>query len=346
MRASTDAQRSKSHSVSATPEPRSAYRPRVSICIPTLNGGAEFLALLKKLEIQDYEPRAELVVIDSGSTDGTAEAAAAAGAKMLHIDKRTFNHGRARNLAIAAAEGEVLALLTQDAEPLDAHWLSQLVSAFADPRVAGAYARQIPRENCSPLLRWRLEQWNAGRRERVVQELASPAEYERLAPLERLARCAFDDVSSAVRRSAWERFPYEERRFGEDVAWAKRVLLAGQRIVFESDSVVVHSHEMSIWYEFRRIYADHANLHELFQVHTIPTRADLWRAFRHQRRLYARILRELDLSFWQHLRARCHSIPYAFFENLAQYLGARSARKLAEGSRFYRWLDRKLRRGV
>lgn len=332
--------------MSASESGPAAYRPRVSICIPTLNGGAEFLAVLAKIAAQDYAPRAELVVIDSGSSDGTAEAAEAAGAKMLRIDKRQFNHGRARNLAIAAAGGEVLAMLTQDAEPRDAQWLSALVAAFADPSVAGAYSRQVPRPACSPLLRWRLEQWSAGRTQRVVQALASPEEYERLAPLERLARCAFDDVSSAVRRSVWERLPFEERRFGEDVAWAKRVLLAGHRIVFEPAAVVVHSHELSTWYEFRRIYADHANLKELFGVHTIPTRGALWRAFRHQQALYGRILGELGLARMQRLRARAHSIPYALFENLAQYFGARAERKLAEGSRFYRWLDRKLRRGV
>ncbi|MBL8898907.1 MAG: glycosyltransferase family 2 protein [Planctomycetes bacterium] len=323
-----------------------AFRPRVSICIPTLNGGTEFLGVLAKIARQDYTPRAELVVIDSGSTDGTAEAAERAGAKMLRIDKRQFNHGKARNLAIAASSGEILALLTQDAEPQDEHWLAALVSAFQDPRVAGAYARQVPRPDCSPLIKWRLEQWNAGRTQRAVQELASREEYERLAPLERLARCAFDDVSSAVRRSAWERFPFEERKFGEDVAWCKRVLLAGERVVFEPGAVVIHSHELSTWYEFRRIYADHANLKELFDVHTIPTRDGLWRAFRHQRALYLRILSELGLPFGARLRAKAQAIPYAFFENLAQYLGARSARKLAEGSRFYRWVDRKLRRGV
>lgn len=323
-----------------------AYRPRVSICIPTLNGGSEFRLVLEKIARQDYAPRAELVVIDSGSSDGTAEAAERAGAKMLRIDKREFNHGRARNLAIAASSGEVIALLTQDAEPQDERWLSALVAAFADPRVAGAYARQVPRPDCSPLIKWRLEQWSAGRTQRVVQELASREEYERLPPLERLARCAFDDVSSAVRRSAWERHPFEERKFGEDVAWCKRVLLAGERVVFEPSSVVIHSHELSLWYEFRRIYADHANLKELFDVHTIPTRDVLWRAFRHQRALYLRILSELGLPLGARLRAKAQAIPHAFLENLAQYFGARSARKLAEGSRFYRWLDRKLRRGV
>ena len=149
-----------------------AFRPRVSICIPTLNGGTEFLGVLAKIARQDYTPRAELVVIDSGSTDGTAEAAERAGAKMLRIDKRQFNHGKARNLAIAASSGEILALLTQDAEPQDEHWLAALVSAFQDPRVAGAYARQVPRPDCSPLIKWRLEQWNAGRTQRAVQELS------------------------------------------------------------------------------------------------------------------------------------------------------------------------------
>ena len=317
---------------------------RVSVVIPTLNGGPLFRDVLRKLAAQDLTH--ELVVIDSGSTDGTYEAARDAGALMLRIDKRTFNHGRARNQAIEASSGDVIALLTQDAEPRDETWLSALVRNYEDPRVAGAYARQVPRSDCSPVLKDRLENWSAGRTERVVQELESPAEFEALNPMERLARCSFDDVSSSVRRSVWEALPFHERVFGEDVAWAKRVLLAGHRIVFEPESVVIHSHEMSTWYEFRRIYADHANLKDLFDVHTIPDRQALWRAFHSQRAHYKNVLDRLRLPFWQHLRARAHSIPYAFLENLAQYFGARSSRKIQEGSRFYRWLDRRLRGGV
>ena len=72
-----------------------------------------------------------------GSKDGTIEASEAAGAKMLHIAQADFNHGRARNLAIEASGGEILALLIQDAEPKDETWLRHLVSAYDDPRVAG-----------------------------------------------------------------------------------------------------------------------------------------------------------------------------------------------------------------
>lgn len=317
------------------------FAPQVSVVIPTWNGGPLFRDVLAKLALQDLKH--ELVVIDSGSRDGTYEAARDAGATLLRIEQKTFNHGRARNQAIDASSGEIIALLTQDAEPRDAQWLRRLVTNYRDPRVAGVYARQVPRDDCSPLLKDRLQNWAAGRTQRIVQELASEQELAALHPMERLARCSFDDVSSSVRRSVWEELPFHERAFGEDVAWARRVLLAGHRIVFEPDAVVIHSHEMSTWYEFRRIYADHANLHDLFGVHTIPDRAALWRSFRSQSRHYGEVLAREIPGFWKRLPARLHSIPYAFLENLAQYLGARSVWKLRHGSRFYARLDRRLR---
>ena len=40
-------------------------------------------------------------------------------------------------------------------------------------------------------------------------------------------RCAFDNVASAVRRSAWERFPFGPRKFGEDIWFGMRAITAG-----------------------------------------------------------------------------------------------------------------------
>src|SRR5574341_2686588 len=228
-----------------TAEPRP-----LSVVIPTWNGGARFREVLEALASQDLEH--ELIVIDSGSRDGTVEAARAAGARVELVRQSEFNHGATRNRAIALAHGEIVALLTQDALPMGPDYLRCLRRPFDNPRVDGAYARQYPRPDCDPLLAERLRRWSASRAEPALQVLApgDPAAarrlYVALPPMERYLSCVFDNVASAVRRSSWERIPFPERSFGEDVAWGKAVLLSGGALAYEPSARVEHSHRISM----------------------------------------------------------------------------------------------------
>lgn len=325
---------------------------RVSLVIPTWNGGARFRELLEVLAEQDLEGGFELVVIDSGSSDGTAETAARAGARVERIPQAEFNHGATRNRGIALTRGELVALLTQDAIPMGAAYLRHLVQPFDEnPRIDGVYARQFPRPDCDPLLAERLRTWSAARSERELKLFApgdpeaSRALFERLPALERYLSCAFDNVASALRRSTWERIPLPARTFGEDVAWAREVLLAGGAIAFEPRASVEHSHRIRMLREFKRIYADHRNLYELFELRNVPS----WRAVRSGWRWqidhYAELLQDAGLTPSQRRFWRAYSIPYALLETTAQFLGARSHWKTRQ-SAFWRWADHRIRQGI
>ncbi len=297
---------------------------RAAVVIPTRNAGPEFEGVLSALGRQT-EPF-DLLVLDSASTDGTAARAAGAGARVEPIDPATFNHGAARNAGMAGTDAPYVAFLTQDALPHGDHWLEALVDAAAGTDgAAGAYCRQIPKPDCHPFLRDRLESWAASRKERVVQEPMDEATWADLEPLQRLAACAFDDVASCLVREAWQAHPFPESAFGEDVAWAADVLRDGWRIVYEPESAVVHSHGMAVWKEYRRIRADHRNLFEVFGVHTVPDRASVRRNTAAQSAHYAGLLDDSNLSPASRLYWRVMRWPYAWLENLAQYQGARDA---------------------
>jgi GT2 family glycosyltransferase len=107
--------------------------PRVSVAVCTHNGAAtlpECLAALRGLDYPDYE----ILVVDDGSSDGTPEIARAHGATVIS----TAHEGlaNARNSALAAASGEIIAYLDDDAYP-DPHWLSHLASTFLRTSHAG-----------------------------------------------------------------------------------------------------------------------------------------------------------------------------------------------------------------
>lgn len=336
-------------SMSAGGAGRSA--PRRSVVVPTWNGGERFRRLLEVLGEQELEGGFELVVVDSSSTDGTADAARAAGARVIVIPQSEFGHGRTRNLGIEASTGELVALLTQDAVPLDAIYLASLFGSYADESLDGVYARQFPLPDCDPLIAERLRNWSASRDEFVVQELvpgdpdASRARFEELPPVERYLTSAFDNVASSVRRSTWEAHPFPERSFGEDVAWAREVLLAGGRIGFQPDARVEHSHDLELVREFKRIYCDHRNLVELFGLRNVSSWGEVWRGWAHQRRFYRELLAGLDLPAGERLRWRSVSVVHALLETAAQFLGARSHWKTGE-SAFWAWADRRIRAGV
>ncbi len=322
-----------------TKEPRP-----VSVVIPTWNGGARFLRVLEILDRQDVPGGLQLVVIDSGSKDGTREAAVAAGALLIEQDQATFNHGAARNRGIAASSGQVVVLLTQDALPISESFVSGMLKPFVDAAVDGAYGRQYPLPDADPILKYQLEQWSAARDEPNLQHFvqadpdASLKLFNELPPLERYLRCAFDNVASAVRRSSWEQKPFPERNFGEDVAWARRILLDGGTVAFEPTAEVEHSHPISMRREFFRLYRDHKNLFELFGLQNVPSWTRVRSGWRWQVGFYRDLIAELELGAARKLYWRLYAVPYALFETTAQFLGARSHWKARE-SNFWRRFD-------
>lgn len=297
--------------------------PLVSIVVPTLDGAQTLPALLAAVRAQRADFAFEIVAVDSGSTDGTLALLDAAADRVLRIPPGTFNHGGTRNHAIAAASGAFAALLVQDAVPASPEWLQRLVSPLrADPGLAGTYARQVARPGASPLTRHYLDRWVASATTPRESALAGAAELESLPPLERYLRCVFDNVSSAVRRSVWERHPFPVTPIAEDVEWARDVLLAGHRLAYVPDAVVVHSHERSARYELWRTYLVHQRLRALFGLRTVPTPVHLVQGVARNLVSHLRcVAREGPVVSSQGARAAALAVAWP----LGQYLGALSA---------------------
>ena len=250
---------------------------KASVIIPTLNAGPGFEELLEMLGGQEGDFEREVLIIDSGSTDGTVEVARRHGATVHTIRKEEFDHGATRNLGVSLARGEYVALTVQDALPLDERWLAAMVEDLdRDGLVAGVYGRQVPRPTSSPLTRAvtnSLSTAGLGRRE----QFAGPPESHRALPPEERRRLAtFDNVSSCVRRSVWQRFPFEATSFGEDLRWGAAVVGAGYKLVYEPRSAVIHSHERGPLYDLRRNYVSGLVVSDLFGLRPVP---NLWRLF-------------------------------------------------------------------
>jgi len=253
--------------------------PRASAVIPVKDGAGFLRALLPALRDQDLAGGLEIVALDSGSTDGSLSLLDAAGARVVRLAPGEFDHGTARNRGAGAARGEYVLFLSQDALPSDRSYASRLVAVLAaDQRLAGAFARQVPRPDADPITRRDLARCVAASREPRVVFQPGPDAYAALSPSERYSLAAFDNVASAVRRSVLAAAPFGRSRFGEDLEWSQRVLALGYGVAYVPEAVVQHSHRRSARAVFRRNYLGHRLLYRLFGLRTVPDRPHLVRS--------------------------------------------------------------------
>ncbi len=215
-----------------------------------MNGAATLPALLAGLRRAGERVPLEIVAIDSGSTDTTVSLLTAAGARVIGLDGAPFGHGSARNRAIAAAQGDVVVLLTQDVEPVDGDWLGPLLAALEDSRVAGAFGRQVPR-GASPQEAF-LAESNYGADPRTI----TLADIARFGPGATLFSSAF----GALKRSVWSEIPLPDIVMSEDQAWAVAALRAGWELRYVPAAAVYHGHRLSLRRAFRRNFDSGSSL--------------------------------------------------------------------------------------
>lgn len=213
---------------------------KVSVVIRTYNEAASIERTLRAvLDQREVEP--EIIVVDSGSSDGTVGRVAAFPTRLIALPHEQFSYGRALNLGFAAASAPVVVSLSAHALPFDRHWLRNLVRPLADPLVDGVVGKTIPFADCNPFDRRGLRR-QYGTKPRCLIDGRVPG---------------FSNANSAVRRRAWEEDPFDETLpFSEDVRWARRRLGLGRRLVYAPDAVAYHSHNETPEQLYRRFWGE------------------------------------------------------------------------------------------
>ena len=238
----------------------------VTVAIPVRNGGPLFERTLLALATQTVAH--ELLVCDSGSSDGSAEAARLFGARVLEIPLASFSHGGTRNLLMQEASGACVAFLTHDSEPADGHWLERLLGGLElAGDIAIAFGPYLPRAQASLAVRSELEEWFASLAPDGQPHVERLAEAERSTlPARELVgrRGFFTDANSCVRRSAWERVPFREVAYAEDRLLALDMLRAGYAKAFVPAAATVHSHDYSTLQELQRCFDEWRALREIY----------------------------------------------------------------------------------
>jgi rhamnosyltransferase len=283
-----------------------SYHPRalISVLIPVRNGGDELARCLDAIAAQRIDGAVEVLVIDSGSTDDTAEVARAHGARVHSIAHDEFHHGATRNLGARLAHGDVIVWTTHDAYPEDDEWLARLVAPLSDPDVGGVYGRQLAHLDASPPERYFLD-FLYGPESRV-QRASSVEELT-------METTLFSNANSAMPRRLLEEFPFaEDVLIAEDQDWSRRILLAGYTIRYEGDAAVRHSHRYTLFTGFRRFFESGVAGDRTFMAAGAPARGVLRRKAIDYARGELRWLVETGNARW---------IPYTCVYELAKFAG-------------------------
>jgi rhamnosyltransferase len=213
--------------------------PRVSIIMRSFNEAWALAGTLSALKAQAYR-NWELIVIDSGSTDGSPDLIRAARpARFVEITPQEYNPSRVLNRGLRLAESDFGIFLNADATPQGTNWLRPLVQALQSPRVAACYGRQIPRSDCRAVF---------------------ACDYERcFGPARESARWGhfFSMVSSGLRKDVWANRGFrEDLQYAEDHEYTLWCKTQGYEVVYVPESVAVHSHNYTLEQSYQRSFGD------------------------------------------------------------------------------------------
>src|SRR4051794_18132759 len=240
----------------------------VTVAIPVLDGARYLDEVLAAVRRQQIDRPVELLVWDSGSTDGSLEIAARHGARIHRIAKAEFSHGGTRNLAMELASGDYVAFITQDATPADDGWLAALLEGFEQAEdVALVFGPHEPRPDASHMIKCEMERhfatWGDGGREIDVQRLGRSAR-EINAYRSFPGRLSFfSDVNGAVAKWAWRQVPYRRVPYAEDQLLGREMIEAGFAKVFHPGARVLHSHDYPPVAFLRRYFDEFRSLREV-----------------------------------------------------------------------------------
>lgn len=269
----------------------------VSIVIRTLNEAVYLGDLLTMIGRQETGPlQYEVVLVDSGYTDGTVAIAERHGCRITTIRKEEFSFGRSLNRGCDLARGEILVFVSGHCIPVDEHWLLALCKPVADGCADYTYGRQV------------------GDDDSFFSERRIFAKYFPETSVIPQEGFFCNNANSAVSRAAWGRHRFDEELTGlEDMALAKQLAEAGGRIGYVAEAPVFHHHTES-WAAVRRRFEREALALQTIMPEVQVSRMDM--------------IRYIFSSVWLDMRSalRNHNLREHWYNilryRIAQYTGS------------------------
>ncbi|CAN5862091.1 O antigen biosynthesis rhamnosyltransferase RfbN [soil metagenome] len=213
--------------------------PLVSIIMRSFNEAWALKGTLAALQSQEYT-NWELIVIDSGSTDGSQDLIRATNpTHFVQITPQEYNPSRVMNHGMRLASAEICIFLNADASPQGGNWLRPLVESLMNPNVAACFGKQIPRPDCLAAF--------ACDYERCFGDQRESANWDHF----------FSMVSSGLRKDVWSQRGFrEDLQYAEDDEYTRWCKSRGYQVVYAPKSVAMHSHNYTPQQSYNRSFGD------------------------------------------------------------------------------------------
>ena len=181
--------------------------------------------------------------------------------EIVPIEKKDFDHGGTRNKGAALSKADYMLFMTQDAVPVDAYLIENLVQAMEEEEAATAYGRQLPDDTVGVI-------------EHYTREFNYPAKsyVKSQKDLETMGIKTYfcSNVCAMYRKDVYEKMGgfVLHTIFNEDMIMASKVIQAGYKIAYVAEAMVIHAHKYTYRQQFTRNFdlavsqADHPEIFE------------------------------------------------------------------------------------
>jgi len=215
-----------------------ANDPSVSVVIRAFNEAAALELLLEDIAQQIFSSGLEVVVVDNGSTDRTAEVAKRYGAEVVCLPQSHFSYPKSLNVGVEAASNDLVFVTVAHSRLTNTRNLHAGARHFhRDTNTAGVFGTCLANVTASCIEKW-------GTAADVNFTMARRARRIHKAGIGVLAaNCAM------IAKRAWQELGGFDDRYqagGEDTALAKSMLKHGYHIVKEPALAVHHSHGLGL----------------------------------------------------------------------------------------------------
>jgi len=194
------------------------------------------ITMINNQTYTDYE----IVVVDSGSTDGTYEVLENCKPNVIYqIDPATYIPGKVLNEAIKRCSGEIIVFNNADCVPENEFWLEKLIAPLNDETIAATFSRQIAKDSVNRLVQKDCE-----------RSFGDGEEHKKW-------KHFFSLASSAVRRDLITEFPFDATiTYSEDIDWSYKMKKRGKKVYYVKESIVEHRHDYTIKSVYKRAFGE------------------------------------------------------------------------------------------
>lgn len=248
-----------------------AKKTKISVVVPTKNGGKDLYFLLTMIKKQRGFNDIEIIVVDSGSTDNTLDICHKMNATVVQISPEEFSHSYARNEGAKMASGDYILFTVQDALPTDENWLLECFCKLQSTNCIAVSCVEFMKEDAD--LFYTISSWNHNMFMEVSDSdrILSKPKTESYLNLRKNAQIS--NIACLIKRKIFldYQFRYD---YAEDLDLGIRLIRDNYKMLLLSSNAVIHSHNRSIYYHLKRGYVDGFYIPQMFAEQKIMQNYD------------------------------------------------------------------------